>query len=164
MPIKNFLLLLFILIIINKALDKFLSLSEKIKFKKLESLNLDINNEFDYLVERYIKSLGYTNIDIIDGGEMIAYNNESKSNTLIAYSKVKDINTYIDREEIMRFTANINLTSSDSGIFITNGIIENDLKNKNRDLIYYKSGIDLLIELKKIKLNETKTLIKKGCI
>lgn len=162
MSLKNIIVLLIILIITNKLLDRFLKLSEKMKLKKISLLNLDINKEFDYLVERYIKNLGYTNIKTIDSGEMIAYNNEGT--TLITYSKVKDTHTHIDKEEIMTFTANINLRSANSGIFITNGIIENHIKNENKNLIYYKSGMDLLIELKKIKLNEIKTLIRKGSI
>lgn len=166
MTFNNIILLLLMLILADKVLNRVLKNTEKIKSKKINNFNLYSNEDFHMLVKRYINSLGYSNLVEKQKGEMMVYNNEGVA--LIGYRQVEKLDEDISKDEIMNFVASMNLKSASKGYFLTNGNISKGIKDmlkatsNERFQITFVDGADLLVEFNKIKLQQIKSEVDDG--
>lgn len=166
MTFNNILLLLLILILADKVLNRVLKNTEKTKLKKINNFNLYSSDEFHKLVKKYINSLGYSNLVEKQKGEMMVYNNDGVA--LVGYRQVEKLDEEIAKDEIMNFVANMNLKSASKGYFLTNGTIPKKIKeilkeNCNEQFqVVFIDGANLLVEFNKIKLQQLKEGVDNG--
>ncbi|MPQ44878.1 restriction endonuclease [Clostridium tarantellae] len=161
MSFKTILLIFIGIFLINKILDKFIKLSQQIKKEKKEVLNINILKDFDNLVIKYLENMGYSNIVQGKCGEIIIYSDDGAIS--VGYKKTNETEDKISNEEVIAFIADMDMKGFKKGIFLTNGIIKNNIKNNfHRDIeLKIIDGINFIIALKKIKLKEKNTFYMK---
>ena len=161
MSIKNIMIFLIGVYILNKILEFILKKSEKVREKSerkismpaLNSLSLYSYEDFKKLAKEYLTE---DDFEIINNENELIVASKDEKEYLIYCKQVKEYTDKVDKEDFYIFISELNIRNIKNGIILTNGDLENKIKNKIdygiKELeIEYLEGNEFVKNLRRIK-------------
>lgn len=161
MTFKTIIILLCIVFVLNKFLNLFLKRSIKVREKAkkkismpaLNSLSIYTDQEFKDLINEY---LIFNKYELLGEKENVIVSSKNGEEELIYFKQLKDFSDDFNKEDLYIFIVEMKLKNIKKGLILTNGKINDDIKNEIIELgeelrINYLDNSKFIKEIRELK-------------